>query len=77
MEEKKPVANPCPFCGKKPSVVEGWGAPAGVGTAWSCWITCENRKCRVKPQYSTYTTKWVSDQRKLKKETIERWNIRA
>ena len=68
---------PCPFCGCKPKLIEGWGAPAGVGTAWSVTITCESKRCKINPQLSTNTIFYRSDAKKeLKTETIKAWNKR-
>ncbi|QGH72892.1 MAG: restriction alleviation protein [Podoviridae sp. ctrTa16] len=71
----KVSALPCPFCGVKPDVSVGGCAPAGVGTAWGCTITCKSKRCGVSPQLSTYT-KHYSDRDKLKADTIKLWNKR-
>ena len=73
--EKKVAPLPCPFCGTKPKVSEGWGAPAGVGTAWTVTITCSAKKCAVNPQLNTFAV-FHSTRLLLRSNAIRAWNKR-
>lgn len=66
---------PCPFCGSKATINEGWGAPAGVGQAWCVSITCSTGKCGITPQLSV-SEKLDSKRTLLRAAAIRIWNTR-
>jgi hypothetical protein len=76
--KKKNAPLPCPFCGTKPKITEGWGAPAGVGVVWTITISCRSKKrCAIKPQLSGYAVRsTIAANYSLRGEVIGVWNKR-
>ena len=74
--KKENAPLPCPFCGTKPKITEGWGAPAGVGVAWTITISCQSKKCAIKPQFGLHSIYKSKSDKILRIAVIKVWNKR-
>lgn len=66
---------PCPFCGVKPKVYEGWSATAV--RYWGVLISCESKTCVVHPQLSAHSKDLYNEKNTLVRlVAVKTWNRR-